>query len=74
MVTLRDKIENKFIKFCFDNQYFFQKDYSDKNKVRIDVTDCIEKTIINIYNTGTVLIQGKDNYLKNRFDKLIRRQ
>lgn len=68
---LRNNLENRIIEFCRQNNFNYRKDYSDSNKVKIEIEDDLEiNTFISIYNTGTIQVQGPDNYITDRFKKL----
>lgn len=67
-LQLQEKVKNKFINFCFRNKFIFNISHKDYY-IRFDITDFINETIVNVYQTGTVLIQGPDNSLRDKFEK-----
>lgn len=54
---------------CSEKHYQLQQS-DDENKIRLDICNLTEKTIINLYNNGTVLIQGKTNSLNQEMKAL----
>jgi len=64
-----DKIAKVFTDHCDSKNYQVKQD-KESNNLRIDISNLHEKTIVNIYNTGTVQIQGKQNSLKTEMENL----
>lgn len=67
-LQLQEKVKNKFINFCFRNKFIFNVSHKD-NCIRLDVTNFVNQTIVNIYTTGTVLVQGPNNSLRDKFEE-----
>lgn len=63
------KIAKVFIDYCNDKNYQ-SKQSEDSNYVRIEISNIKERTIVNIYNTSKILIQGSKNALKNEIEDL----
>ena len=63
------KIAEVFTGHCNDKNYQV-KQSKESNNLRIDVSNLSERTIVIIYYTGTVLIQGKQNSLKKEIETL----
>ena len=48
----------------------FSEQKEEKNCTRLDISSLTEKSIVNLYHTGKILIQGKQNTLKEELVKL----
>lgn len=56
-------IEKAFLDYCEAKNYRVKT--SDKsNCLRLEISNFVDRTIVNIFSTGTVQIQGKENPLK----------
>ena len=64
-----EKIVKVFIDYCKEKNYQY-KQSEDSNFVRIDISNITERTLVNIYYTSRILIQGSKNALKNEFEDL----
>ena len=64
-----DKIAKVFTDHCDSKNYQVKQD-KESNNLRIDISNLHEKTIVKIYNTGTVQIQGRQNALKTEMENL----
>jgi len=63
------KIAKIFTSHCDSKGY--QVEQSEKlNKLRIDISNLTERTIVNIYYTGKLLVQGKQNSLTKEVEAL----
>jgi len=49
--------------FCIDNKLSYRK-ISNNKFMQYIISDGNEKSILNVYHTGTLLVQGKENNLK----------
>jgi len=67
--TNRDTIAQVFIARCSEKQYQFTSN-KEANALRIDISNLAERTIVRIYDTGTVQVQGKQNALRVEFEEL----
>lgn len=67
-----EKIANVFIDYCKGKNYQY-KQSEDSNCVRIDISNIKERTIVNIYYTSNIVIQGSKNALKSEFEELKRK-
>ncbi len=63
------RIAKVFTDFCDSKKYQY-KECTEENNLRLDISNLSERTVIKVYNTGTVQIQGKQNSLKVEFEKL----
>lgn len=62
-------MKNIFINHCKEkNLEYEQKE--EKDCVRLDISSLIEKSVVKLYHTGKILIQGKQNTLKEEFENL----
>jgi hypothetical protein len=68
--TNRDAIAQVFTDFCLKKKYQYAASNKESNVLRLDISNLAEKTIVNIYDTGTVQVQGKQNTLKAEFERL----
>jgi len=68
-VSNADKIAKVFTDHCDSKSYQVKQD-KELNNLRIDIANLHEKTIVKIYNTGTVQIQGRQNSLKTEMENL----
>jgi len=67
--SITEKIAKVFTDYC--NKKKYQVNQSEEaNNLRIDISNLSERTIVKIYNTGTVQIQGKQNSLKAEMETL----
>ena len=63
------KIAKIFTDYCNSKGYQV-KPSKESNNLRIDMSNLSERTIVNIYHTGTVLVQGKQNLLREEMENL----
>ncbi|RLL85439.1 hypothetical protein CN13_07540 [Petrotoga sp. HKA.pet.4.5] len=68
-VSNTDRIAKVFTDYC-DSKNYQVKQTVEKRNLRLDISNYSERTIVIIYNTGTVLIQGKQNSLKIEMENL----
>jgi len=68
-VSNTDRIANVFIDYCSSKNYQV-KQSEEQDNLRLDMSNLSDRTIVKIYNTGTVLIQGKQNSLKTEMENL----
>jgi len=60
---------NIFIKYCREHHLEYeQKEETDC--IRLDISSLTEKSIVKLYNSGKILIQGKENKLKEELKNL----
>jgi uncharacterized protein YeaO (DUF488 family) len=64
-----EKIAKVFTDYCNSKNYQVQQS-EEQNNLRIDISNLSERTIINIYYTDRVLVQGKQNSLKTEMENL----
>ena len=67
--SITKKIAKVFIDYCKNKKYQV-KQSKEVNDLRIDIFNLSEKTVVKIYNKGTIQIQGKQNSLKTEMEKL----
>ncbi len=63
------KIAKIFTDYCNSKGYQV-KPSKESNNLRIDMSNLSERTIVMIYNTGTVVVQGKQNLLREEMENL----
>ncbi len=68
-ISNADKIAKVFTDHC-DSKNYQVKQSEEQNNLRLDISNLTERTIVKIYNTGTVQIQGKQNSLKTEMENL----
>ena len=68
-VSNTDRIAKVFTGYC-DSKSYQVKRSEESSNLRLDISNLSERTIVKIYNTGTVLIQGKQNLLKTEMENL----
>jgi len=62
-------INNIFINYCTEHHLEYeQKEEGDC--IRLDISSLTEKSIVKLYHTGKILIQGKKNALKEELENL----
>lgn len=64
-----EKIVKMFIDYCKEKNYQ-HKQSEDSNCVRIEISNIKERTIVNIYHTSKIVIQGSKNALKSEIEEL----
>ncbi|CAG0958352.1 MAG: hypothetical protein MPEBLZ_00208 [Candidatus Methanoperedens nitroreducens] len=52
-----EKIAKVFSDYCKDKNYHVKKS-EDSNDIRLEISNIKERTIVNIYHTSKILIQG----------------
>ena len=67
--NVSELIKKVFIDYC-QNKGYQWKSEEDKEYIRLNVARLTEKSIVNIYNTGTIQIQGKRNSLRKELKDL----
>lgn len=65
----KDVIAKVFTNYCSEKKYQCSM-IKESNALRLDISNLAERTIVKIYDTGTVQVQGKQNTLKAEFEKL----
>ncbi len=64
-----DKIAKVFHDFCNKKHYQIEQS-EESNNLRIDISNLSERTIVKVYYSGTIQIQGKQNPLKSEMETL----
>lgn len=67
--TNAQRIAQAFADVCSGKNYQCQLS-KEADNLRLDISDFAERTIVKIYNTGTVQIQGRQNLLKTEMERL----
>jgi len=67
--SITEKRVKVFIDYCKNKNYQINQSEESSN-LRLDISNLSERTIVKIYNTGTVQIQGKQNSLKTEMETL----
>jgi len=65
----KEIIKNVFIKYLLDQKGYHYSQKEEPHSLRLDVSDLKNKAVIQIYNTGKVVIQGKVSPLKNELEE-----
>ncbi|OGP82387.1 MAG: hypothetical protein A2Z08_03185 [Deltaproteobacteria bacterium RBG_16_54_11] len=63
----------KFIESYCKEKGYQVKTTSEPTKLRLDICNLSDRTIVNIYNTGKIQVQGKDNDLHQEISDLKKR-
>lgn len=64
-----ETIVKVFRSCCEEKNYQIQQS-EEANNIRLDISNFSERTIVNIYNTGKIVVQGKQNSLKEEIETL----
>jgi len=64
-----NKITKVFTSYC-DSKNYQVNQSEEADNLRLDISNLSQRTIVKIYNTGTVLIQGKKTSLKAEMEEL----
>lgn len=64
-----DKITSIIIEYCQQKGYQCKKT-TEANNFRLDISNYAERTIVNVYFTNTIVIQGKQNSLHTEMNEL----
>lgn len=64
-----EKIAKVFIDYCRDKNYPL-KQTEESNNLRLEISNLKDRTIVNIYHTSKIVIQGSKNSLKSEMDDL----
>jgi len=67
--TERDAIAQVFIAYCSKKRYQCSPT-KESNALRLEISNLSERTIVKIYDTRKVQVQGPQNQLKAEFEKL----
>ena len=67
--SITEKRAKVFIDYCKNKNYQINQS-EESSSLRLDISNLSERTIVKIYNTGTVQIQGKQNSLKTEIETL----
>ena len=66
--TNAEEITKVFDNYCINKNYQI-KQTEESNNTRLEISNYSERTIVKIYKTGSVLIQGKQNSLKKEMEE-----
>lgn len=62
-------ISTKFKGYCDGRSYqFILKD--NQNCIRLEISNLLERVIVNVYHTGKIVVQGKQNKLNAEISKI----
>ncbi|MCD6094325.1 type II toxin-antitoxin system RnlA family toxin [bacterium] len=64
----KEIIKNVFMKYI-DQKGYHYSEKEESHSLRLDVSDLKNKAVIQIYNTGRIVIQGKASPLKDELEK-----
>ena len=62
-----EEMERVFRDYCDKMNYQIEKT-EKTNNVRLEISNLSDRTIVNIYTTGRILVQGRDNSLKEEME------
>ena len=62
-------MKNIFINYCTEHHLEYEQK-EERDCIRLDLSSLTEKSIVKLYNTGKILIQGKKNKLNKELEKL----
>jgi len=68
-ISTANKIAKIFTGHC-DSKGYQVEQSEESNELRINISNLSERTIVNIYYTGKLLVQGKQNSLKKEIEAL----
>lgn len=63
-----DEVVTIFKNYCRDKNYQIQCE-EKANNVKLEISNFVDRTIVNIYYTGNIQIQGKQNSLKKEMEE-----
>ena len=66
------KLSQVFIEYCKEKKYQVKPSEDNNNDWRLDISNIREKTIVTIYHTGSIVMGGPHNSLKEQFENLKR--
>ena len=64
------KLSQVFIEYCKEKNYQVEPSKDDNNDWRLEICNIRERTIVTIYHTGSIVVGGQTNSLKEEFKKL----
>lgn len=64
------KLSQVFIEYCKEKKYQVKPSEDDNNDWRLEICNIRERTIVTIYHTGSIVLGGPHNSLKEEFKKL----
>ena len=64
-----ETIVNLFMGYCEGKSYQVQQS-EEADNIRLEISNLSDRAIVKIYNTGTVVVQGKQNSLKKEMNTL----
>jgi len=62
-------MKNIFINYCTEHRLECELK-EERDCIRLDISSLFEKSIVKLYHTGKILIQGKQNKLNEKLEKL----
>jgi hypothetical protein len=68
-ISNSEKIAQIFTNYCADKNYQIRQT-EEANNLRLDISNLSERTIVNIYHTGKILVQGKPNKLRTEIESI----
>ena len=66
------KVSQVFIEYCKEKKYQVKPSEDDNNDWRLEISNIRERTIVTIYHTGSIVVGGPHNSLKEEFRNLKR--
>jgi len=64
------ELSQVFIEYCKEKNYQVEPTKDDNNDWRLEICNIRERTIVTIYHTGSIVLGGPRNSLKEEFKKL----
>ena len=64
------ELSQVFIEYCKEKRYQVEPSKVDNNDWRLDICNIRERTIVTIYHTGSIVVGGQANSLREEFKKL----
>ena len=68
-ISNASRIAEMFMTYC-NNKNYQVKQSEEGNNLRLDISNLKDRTIVKIYHTSTIVIQGSKNALKEELDEL----
>ncbi|HUW46577.1 MAG TPA: hypothetical protein VMW50_12380 [Dehalococcoidia bacterium] len=64
------KLSQVFIEYCKEKKYQVKPSKDDSNDWRLEISNIRERTIVTVYHTGSIVVGGPHNSLKEEFKNL----
>ena len=65
-----EQIANVFIEYCRHKNYLVQSEKDAEDDWRLNISNISERTLVIIYHTGSIVVQGRKNEMWMEFEAL----